>query len=341
MPDLRRDPIVGRWVIISTERNGRPHDFAQMQPIRPISASLCPFCPGQERLTPKEIMAYRPQPAEADVPNWTVRVVPNKFPALQVEGDLGREGLGLYDRMNGIGAHEVIIETPGHKDSLADMPTRCIEDVLWAYRDRVIDLKRDLRLRYILIFKNHGAAAGATLEHSHSQLIALPVIPTNVMNEIEGCRAHYQQKERCIYCDILRQDLADGDRIVADNPEFLCVTPFAPRFPFEMWILPKRHAAYFEESQKHQFEFLAPILSESLRRMDKVLSNLPTTSSSIARRCMRKLATSITGTSRSSPSSRRSPASNGARGSISTPSRRKKRPNACARRPYSSLPPCS
>ena len=105
MPDLRRDPIVGRWVIISTERNGRPHDFAQMQPIRPISATLCPFCPGQERLTPKEIMAYRPQPAEAVVPNWTVRVVPNKFPALQGEGDLGREGLVFYDRMNGIGGH--------------------------------------------------------------------------------------------------------------------------------------------------------------------------------------------------------------------------------------------
>ena len=242
MPDLRRDPIVGRWVIISTERHGRPHDFAQMQPIRPISAALCPFCPGQERLTPKEIMAYRPQPAEADVPNWTVRVVPNKFPALQVEGDLGREGMGLYDRMNGIGAHEVIIETPGHKDSLAEMPSQRIEDVLWAYRDRVIDLKKDVRLRYILIFKNHGAAAGATLEHSHSQLIALPVIPTSVMNEIEGCRAHYQQKERCIYCDILRQDLSDGDRIVADNPVFVCVTPSAPRLTCEMWNLPKRHA---------------------------------------------------------------------------------------------------
>jgi UDPglucose--hexose-1-phosphate uridylyltransferase len=207
-------------------------------------------------------MAYRPQPAEADLPNWTVRVVPNKFPALQVEGELGREGLGLYDRMNGIGAHEVIIETPGHKDSLAEMPTRRIEDVLWAYRDRVLDLKRDLRLRCILIFKNHGAAAGATL----------PVIPTSVMNEVEGCRAHYRQKERCIYCDILRQDLSDGARLVTDNPEFACITPFAPRFPFEMWILPKRHAAYFEESQKPQLEFLAPILSESLRRMDKVLS---------------------------------------------------------------------
>jgi UDPglucose--hexose-1-phosphate uridylyltransferase len=269
MPDLRRDPVVGRWVIISTERNGRPHDFVPLQPARPISTALCPFCPGQERLTPKEIMAYRPQPAEPNAPNWTIRVVPNKFPALQVEGEMGREGIGLYDRMNGVGAHEVIIETPGHMESLADMPAKKIEDVLWAYRDRIIDLKKDLRFRYILIFKNHGAAAGATLEHSHSQLIALPIVPTSVVNEIEGCRLHYQQKERCIYCDIIRQDLSDGERIVA---EIVCVTPFAPRFPFEMWILPKRHAGYFEESQKTQFEFLAPILSECLRRMDKALA---------------------------------------------------------------------
>ena len=234
MPDLRRDPIVGRWVIITTERSGRPHDFVPVQATRSLAATLCPFCPGQERLTPKEIMAYRLPPVEPNGPNWTVRVVPNKFPALQVEGNLDRQGLGLYDRM--------------------------------------IDLKKDVRFRDILIFKNHGASAGATLEHSHSQLIALPIIPTSVLEEIEGCRAHYEQKERCIYCDILRQDLADGDRIVAENPEFLCVTPFAPRFPFEMWILPKRHAGYFEESQKVQFEFLAPILSEALRRMDKVLA---------------------------------------------------------------------
>lgn len=275
MPDLRRDPIVGRWVIISTDRRGRPHDFVKPQQTRPVSTTLCPFCPGQERLTPKEIMAYRPQPSGPNSPNWTVRVVPNKFPALHVEGDMGREGVGLYDRMNGVGAHEVIIETPNHVEGLADLPAKKIEDMLWAYRDRMIDLRKDLRLRYILIFKNHGASAGATLEHSHSQLIALPIVPTNVQEELDGCRNHYQQKERCIYCDILRQDLSDGDRIVAENSEFLCVTPFAPRFPFEMWLLPKRHAAYFEESQKSQFEFLAPILSESLRRMDKVLSRPP------------------------------------------------------------------
>jgi UDPglucose--hexose-1-phosphate uridylyltransferase len=136
----------------------------------------------------------------------------------------------------------------------------------------MVDLKRDLRFRYILVFKNHGASAGATLEHTHSQLIALPIIPTIVMAEIEGCRAHFQQKERCIYCDIIRQEQEDADRIVAENPEFMCITPFAARFPFETWILPKRHAAYFEESQKTQYELLAPILSETLRRLDRVLS---------------------------------------------------------------------
>jgi UDPglucose--hexose-1-phosphate uridylyltransferase len=272
MPELRRDPIVGRWVIISTDRAGRPRDFLETHPVRHPSADICPFCLGQERLTPREVLAYRPQGSDLNTPGWTVRVVPNKFPALQVEGEMGREGVGLYDRMNGIGAHEVIIETADHKDAFADLPPKQIEDVLWAYRDRIVDLKQDLRLRYILIFKNHGAAAGATLEHEHSQLIAMPIVPTSVLNEVDGCRAHYQQKERCIYCDIIRQELGDPDRIVIDNPEFLSLAPFAPRFPFEVWILPKRHAAYFEESQKTQFEWLARILAESLQRMDRALS---------------------------------------------------------------------
>lgn len=271
MPDLRRDPIVGRWVIISTERAGRPRDFYPAEPARQPSTARCPFCPGQESLTPNEVLAYRPQGGTANSPGWTVRVVPNKYPALQVEGEMGREGIGLYDRMNGVGAHEVIIETPDHKDMLADLPAKHITGVLRAYRDRMADLKRDLRFRYILVFKNHGAAAGATLEHTHSQLIALPVIPTSVLTELDSCRAHYQHKERCIYCDIIRQELSNRERIVTENPEFVCVTPFASRYPFEMWILPKRHAAYFEESQESQLEMLALILSETLRRMDRAV----------------------------------------------------------------------
>ncbi len=274
MPELRRDPIVGRWVIISTERAQRPTDFRQGLP--PLAAQpLCPLCRGNEAQTPPEILAYRSNGGAPNTPGWSLRVVPNKFPALQIEGDVAREGIGLYDRMNGVGAHEVIIESPEHKASLAGLSEKHLEDVFWAYRDRILDLRKDSRLRYILIFKNHGAAAGATLEHTHSQLIALPIVPTNVLNEIAGCREHYKEKERCIYCDIIHQEIADRSRVVGENAEFLSIAPYAPRFPFEVWVLPKKHTSYFEESQKFQFEALARIFSDTLRRLDRALGSPP------------------------------------------------------------------
>ncbi len=274
MPELRSDPIVGRWVIISTERAKRPTDFRQVVPPLPAQPH-CPLCPGNEAQTPPEILAYRATGGASNASGWSLRVVPNKFPALQIEGDLGREGVGLYDRMNGVGAHEVIIESPDHKATLASLSAKQLEDVFWAYRDRILDLRKDARLRYILIFKNHGAAAGATLEHSHSQLIAMPIVPTTVMNEIAGCREHYKDKERCIYCDIIRQEISDRSRVVGENSEFLSIAPFAPRFPFEVWVLPKRHASYFEESQKFQFEALARLFSDTLRRLDRALGTPP------------------------------------------------------------------
>ena len=270
MPEFRRDPVVGRWVIISTDRIHRPTDFQANQATLPV-LSLCPFCPGNEAQTPPEILAYRDAGTHPNGPGWNLRVIPNKFPALQIEGDLGREGIGLYDRMKGIGAHEVIVETPDHKATLATLPEKCLEDLFWVFRDRILDLRKDLRLRYVLIFKNHGPAAGATLEHPHSQLIALPIVPTNVTAEIEGCREHYHNKERCIYCDIIRQERGDRARVVTENGEFLAVVPFAPRFPFEVWILPKRHSASFDETQKFEVEGLARIFSDTFRRLDRVL----------------------------------------------------------------------
>ena len=163
MPELRKDPVTGRWVIVATDRAKRPTDFVR-QPVKASGQGVCPFCPGNESKTPPEVLAYR-NDGGRDQPGWRVRVVPNKFPALGIEGELNRQGDGMYDKMNGIGAHEVIIETPDHVTTLAEMPERQIEEVLWAFRDRVIDLKKDRRFRYILIFKNHGEAAGASLEH--------------------------------------------------------------------------------------------------------------------------------------------------------------------------------
>src|SRR6185436_11882325 len=144
----------------------------------------CPFCAGREDLTPPEVLAFRQNGGPPNGAGWDLRVVPNKFPALQVEGTLDREGEGLFDRMNGIGAHEVIIETPDHAKTLATMSAPEIERILWAFRERILDLKKDRRFRYILIFKNHGAPAGASLEHPHSQLIALPIVPDFVREEL-------------------------------------------------------------------------------------------------------------------------------------------------------------
>ena len=252
LPELRKDPVTGRWVIISTERRKRPNDFRFERPSI-VDREQCPFCPGREALTPPEVLAYRQNGGGANSRGWDVRVVPNKFPALQVEGGLDREGDGMFDRMNGIGAHEVIIETPDHDKTFASMSEAEIERVLSAFRERVVDLKQDRRLRYILVFKNQGATAGATLEHAHSQLIALPVVPDFVREEIEGARRHFEAKERCVFCDIVHQELAAGLRVVQENADIIALAPYAPRFPFETWLLPRRHAARFEEAPRHEY----------------------------------------------------------------------------------------
>ena len=270
MPELRKDPVTGRWVIIATDRAKRPTDFVRDK-VQIRGGGFCPFCYGNESKTPPEILAYRSDGSAANTPGWSLRVVANKFPALGIEGFLNRQGEGLYDKMNGIGAHEVIIETPKHDMTLASLPARQVEDVLWAYRDRIIDLKKDHRFKYILIFKNHGDAAGASLEHTHSQLIALPVVPKRVSEEVDGAREHYNFKERCIFCDIIRQETESKIRLISENDGFLAMAPFAPRFPFEMWIIPKTHQCAFEESQKREFEQLAPMLKDMLARLDRVL----------------------------------------------------------------------
>ena len=266
MADLRKDPVTGRWVIISTERQKRPSDF-HVETVTTRGDTLCPFCQGHEDKTPPEILAYR------NGGGWDVRVVPNKFPALRVEGDLDREGEGLFDRMNGIGAHEVIIETPHHGQTLATMGEPAIEKVFWAWRERVLDLKRDIRLRHIVIFKNHGASAGASLEHSHSQLIALPIVPDFVREEIDGARRHFEQKERCVFCDIIRQEVALGRRVIHENADVVAIAPYAPRFPFETWLLPRSHGSRFEEAPRQVYENVARMLKTVLQRMNRALEN--------------------------------------------------------------------
>ncbi len=273
MPELRKDPILGRWVIISTERGGRPSSYGTVG--ARIAAKLCPFCAGKEDNTPPEILSYRDDDSEPNKPGWSLRVFPNKYPALVVEGSLDRQPHGLYDMMHGIGAHEVIVETPEHGRDMDQMEISELRDILWAYRERMVDLERDRRFKYILIFKNHGEAAGASLEHAHSQLIATPIIPKKVLEEIEGSRKYYEFKERCVYCDIIRQELSDQERVVRDYDSFLSIQPFAPRFPFETWILPKTHQSSYLEMSDHDYTLLAECVRDTLRRLKIALNDPP------------------------------------------------------------------
>ena len=246
MPELRKDPIVGRWVIIAIERAKRPHDFKhQEQSV--VETGACPFCEGNEGQTPPEILAYRDRGARPNGQGWRVRVVPNKFPALKIEGSLEKRGEGIYDKMAGIGAHEVIIESPKHHVSMATLAEENIREILWVYRDRLVDLKKDNRLAHGMFFKNVGAAAGASLEHTHSQLIVTPTVPISVWEEMTGGLEFYNYRGRCIYCDIIQQELATESRIVLDTPYFTAFCPYASRFPFETWILPKAHSSHYEK----------------------------------------------------------------------------------------------
>lgn len=271
MAELRKDPVTGRWVIISTARGKRPSDFPP--DIKENKGKEnCPFCPGNEALTPPEIFALRPPGSEKDKPGWRIRVVPNKYPALGIDSPLSKKGLGIYDQMSGFGAHEVIVESTDHEKTIEDLSIDEICEVISVSQDRIQDLHRDVRFRYVLLFKNEGPQAGASLSHPHSQLIATPITPKRVKEELAGSESYYKQKERCVFCDMTAYEKEEGVRLVYENEHFITYCPFASRFPFEMCLLPKHHELNFHESRTHG-KALAQCLKATMEKLDKVLNH--------------------------------------------------------------------
>ncbi|MDD5356208.1 MAG: galactose-1-phosphate uridylyltransferase, partial [Candidatus Omnitrophica bacterium] len=260
MPELRKDPIIGRWVIIATERAKRPDQFSG-KPEEPSAEGSCPFCAGSESQTPPEIYAIRQPHTQRNTPGWEVRVVPSISPFLRIEGELDRRGNGLYDMMNGIGAHEIIVETNQHIANMSDLSDEQIAKVLKCYADRITDLEKDKRFKYVLVFKNYGkGAGGSSLKHSRSQLIATPVNPKRVKEELSGAKQYFDYHERCIFCDLIRQEIEQKNRLVLDLDGFIAITPFAARFPFETWILPKKHCADFTSQDSESLKYLGKVM---------------------------------------------------------------------------------
>ena len=269
MSELRRDPVMGRWVIIAPERARRPDQAAIENRERPPAP--CVFCGGEEARDPNEIFAVRDPGTAPNTPGWRVRVLPNKYPVLRIEGKLEREGVGMFDKMSGVGAHEVIVETPDHSLELADLPEAHIANVIRAYRHRVADLGGDDRFKYVLIFKNQGYQAGATLVHAHSQLIATPVTPKRVKEELLGAQRYYEFKRRCVFCDIIRQETRlTRERLVFENDTFAVISPFAARMPYETWIVPKQHNCDFVGITESEYSGLAQALKHTLQQMRRL-----------------------------------------------------------------------
>jgi len=237
--------------------------------------TFCPFCENNESSTPPEVLALRDYGSRPDCPGWSLRVVPNKFPALKAEGELERMKNGIYDQMSGVGMHEVLIETPDHNQALATLPVDNISDLFMAVRSRFNVFKSDSRILCAQFFKNHGHEAGASLEHSHSQIIAMPVISRLLGEELAGSKAYSVKHGSCVYCDIIRDEVITGDRIVSENDLFVALAPYASRFAYETWLLPKKHSSMFENSTDDAIHALAEIFKDTAGRVDKLLGSPP------------------------------------------------------------------
>jgi UDPglucose--hexose-1-phosphate uridylyltransferase len=273
-PEYRRDPVTHHWVIVAPERAARPLALSHAKPHDRHDAErdACPFCEGREEDTPGELFALRDAGSAPNGPGWRLRVVPNKFPAVRpLPGVEVADGDGLFESLPGAGEHELLIECARHEANPARLTDAEFRDVLLAYRARLAALSADPRYAYVLVFKNVGAEAGASLAHLHSQIIALPIVPDAVRAELDGARDYYQRTGRCVFCDVLRQEVRLGVRVVAETEHFAAFAPFAGRFAYETWLLPKAHDSRYESLTDAHAEELARLLRHLLARLDAVL----------------------------------------------------------------------
>lgn len=257
---------------MAKERAKRPNDFVRQQtkPEQPAFSPSCPFCPGNEAMTQLETLSY----CDQNTGRWRVRAFSNRFPALTPEGSTKRrEEENFFLGMDGVGAHEVIVETPLHNKPLALMTDSEVEDVLRAYHERYNALSQMPSVRLVILFKNHGPSAGTSMEHPHSQLVATPVVPRHIRIQYEVATRHYDNTGRCLYSDLVARELRVGKRTVTETKRFVVFHPFASHLPFETWIVPRIHRACFGNASAEDLVDLAHVLRITLLKIYRGLNN--------------------------------------------------------------------
>ncbi len=272
MSEMRQDPTTREWVIMASERNRRPSDFARSAPRtgEPTFLSSCPFCPGNEHLTPPASLTI----ADPATGLWRVKAMANKYPAVTPGGDTSRKAAGGFFRsMEGSGIHEVFVETPIHNRHLHRMDEGEVEAVLQAWQQRYQAVARIPAVKSIIIFRNHGAAAGTSLEHPHSQMVATAIVPRHIRNKYEVAVSYYDDHGHCLYSDLAARELAAGTRVIMDTERYLVFHPFASHRPFETWIMPKAGRAGFDQAAAEDIEHLARVLRSTLRKLHRALDD--------------------------------------------------------------------
>lgn len=268
--ELRKDPFTGRSVLIDLVPRKRRNDF-DLEPVRlDDPPQACPLCEGREAVAGPEVLSWR-EGGSANGPGWSVRVIPSPDSMLRIEGATAVRHDGLFEARDGLGAHEVVVETPVHDQALHTLSAEGLWRVLWAWRTRLHDLKRDSRFAAAVVFKNHGRAAGARMDHAHSQIAAYPIVPPVLEEKVRGAEVHFKREGRCIFCDVIKQELRDGRRTVSDTEAIIAIAPYASRVPFETWLLPRSHEAAFEAASDATLRAMAVVLSQVMGRIDWAL----------------------------------------------------------------------
>lgn len=277
MKEIRKEVFTGRWVVFNSSLKDKVFEFWKERHYETAKLTECSFCSGHEKETPKESLAYRKVDSEKDAPGWWIRVFENKGAVLQPDEELERKPSGIYDVITGFGIHEIIVETPEHKTQLQDLSFNQVRDVIWVYKERISDLKKDKRFKYVTIFKNFGLGTFGSMEHTHSQILATPITPRKVKEELIQAKTYYEDKERCLFCDVIKQETKIKERVVLETPNFIAITPFASLSPYEVFIIPKQHQASYEDMTPTVANDLTETLIIVLKKMALLLSVPPYT----------------------------------------------------------------
>jgi UDPglucose--hexose-1-phosphate uridylyltransferase len=271
--ELRRDPVTGRTVIVAPERAGAiAWARISSSPRDPAARDRCPFCDGHEDWAGRELLAWRPH-GLPNGPGWQVRVVANRLPALRVESQFAALPGGLLESLGGLGAHEVVIDTPDHDATIGRSSADAVARMLWAWRERMRDLRRDLRMKSFLVVKNVGVLAGATEPHPHSQLVALPFVPIHQDDEVVGAGAYFRRTGRCVFCDVMAEEISADTRVIGHDDSTMAFNPFASRVPFETWVTTRVHHAAFEDLTDHDLHVVAVRLQDVMARLEAALAD--------------------------------------------------------------------